>query len=340
MTQSFSGATFDTGSWSAGVDLLNSYTSTNILGTLNITSVTFTGTLGNPGALVGASLVLTPVAGPAINATSLTYVGFIAPTDGSGDPTYIIEANVAGIAGPVAFALSTDPAGVPTLTVATAINVSNITAPPSTNANPPCYVTGTLILTTRGEVAVENLKVGDEVVTSSGETRPIIWLGHKTLSHPTPAEWPVKVAAGAFAEGLPARDLFLSPGHAVRVDMMGEVFVPVEQLINGATIAREEVSEVTYWHVELESHDVLIAEGLPAESYMDAGNRPYFGREYGRLGAIDRERVAESLTRYAHPFVNAGPLLAAMRERLSTRAEALASAAPQDSQAASKARAA
>jgi hypothetical protein len=78
--------------------------------------------------------------------------------------------------------------------------------------------------------------------------------------------------------------------------------------------------------VELESHDVLLAEGLPAESYMDAGNRAFFGREYGRLEAIDSDRVAESLTRYARPFVDNGPIVEAIRDRLVARAEALGAA--------------
>jgi hypothetical protein len=137
----------------------------------------------------------------------------------------------------------------------------------------------------------------------------------------------VRVTAGAFGENQPARDLFLSPGHAVCVDVMGEVLVPIDHLINDATIARVEVPEVTYWHVELESHDILLAEGLPAESYMDCGNRSWFGRDYGRLAEVDPERVAESLTRYARPFVDRGPIVAAIRERLAARAAALGAAA-------------
>ena len=192
-----------------------------------------------------------------------------------------------------------------------------------------CFVSGTLIATTRGEVAVEDLTVGDLAVTASGEERPIRWIGHKRVERPVHAQQPVRVMAGAFGEGLPARDLFLSPGHAVCVDVMGEVFVPVDHLINGATVARVEVSEVTYWHVELESHDVLLAEGLPCESYMDCGNRAFFGREYGRLAAVDPVRVAESLTRYARPFVDRGPIVEAIRARLTARAEALVRATDQ-----------
>jgi hypothetical protein len=187
-----------------------------------------------------------------------------------------------------------------------------------------CFCAGTRIKTTRGEVAVENLVVGDLAVTVSGEARPIAWIGHKRVECPTPDGWPVRVMAGAFGAHMPTRDLRLSPGHAVCVDVMGEVFVPIEHLITGMTIFREKVSEVTYWHVELESHDVLLAEGLPCESYMDAGNRAWFGREYGRLEMVDPERVAVSLTRYARPFVDRGQLVEAIRDRLQTQAGALA----------------
>ena len=190
-----------------------------------------------------------------------------------------------------------------------------------------CFASGSRIKTTCGDVAVEDLAVADLAVTTTGEARPIVWIGHRRIDCPAPAHWPVRVMAGAFGEGRPARDLMLSPGHAVCVDVMGEVFVPVDHLINDLTIARVEAHEITYWHVELESHDVLLAEGLPCESYMDTGNRAFFGREYGRLQAVDPDRIAESLTRYARPFVTDPATVSAIRQRLAARAKALALAA-------------
>lgn len=193
-----------------------------------------------------------------------------------------------------------------------------------TTSQVPCFVSGTRIRTTRGEVPVEDLQVGDLAVTSSGKARPIVWIGHRRIERPAPAVWPVRIMAGAFGNNIPIRDLFLSPGHAVCVDMAGEVFVPVGQLVNGSTIDWVEVAEVAYWHVELESHDVLLAEGMPCESYMEAGNGAFFRRAHGRLGKVDPGRVAESLSRYARPFVDGGLIVEAIRERLACRAEALA----------------
>jgi hypothetical protein len=94
------------------------------------------------------------------------------------------------------------------------------------------------------------------------------------MRHPEPAKvWPVRIAAGAFAEGQPLRDLLLSPDHAVFV---GGVLIPVKYLINGRSIAQIPVERITYYHVELPRHDVLLAEGLPVESYLDTGNRSSF----------------------------------------------------------------
>jgi hypothetical protein len=184
-----------------------------------------------------------------------------------------------------------------------------------------CFASGGRIRTTRGEVAVEDLQAGDLAVTASGAARSIVWIGSKRIERPLLEQQPIRVMAGAFGEGLPARDLRLSHGHAVCVDALGEVLVPVGELVNGVTIVREEVAEVTYWHVELESHDVLLAEGLPAESYLDTGNRAFFGRGYGRLPHIDPDRTLADSCR---PFVAEGPLLEAIRERLAARALSLA----------------
>ncbi|WP_158743660.1 Hint domain-containing protein [Acidisphaera sp. L21] len=141
-----------------------------------------------------------------------------------------------------------------------------------------CYVAGTQILTVRGEVAVEALAPGDMAVTANGAHRPIIWMGHRRLdcrNHPRPATvWPVRVEAGAFGRGLPHHDLWLSPGHAVLIE---GALLPVERLINGATVTSVPVDSVTYWHVELDRHDVIFANGAAAESYLDTGNRSAFG---------------------------------------------------------------
>jgi autotransporter-associated beta strand protein len=148
---------------------------------------------------------------------------------------------------------------------------------------PACYCSGTRILTIRGEIAVEDLRIGDHLVTLSGEPRPVRWIGRRHLDltrHPTPDHvQPIRIRANAFADNAPHRDLLVSPDHAVLCEGVpgGGVLVPARLLLNGASIVRDTHHRaVTYYHVELETHDLLLAEGLPAESYLDTGNRAAF----------------------------------------------------------------
>src|SRR4029077_13019443 len=82
----------------------------------------------------------------------------------------------------------------------------------------------------------------------------------------------------ALAEGVPSRDLYLTHGHALYLDSaIGGVLIPVENLVNHRSILwDEEALRVEYYHIELEDHDVLLANGAPAESYYDANNRAQF----------------------------------------------------------------
>ena len=88
--------------------------------------------------------------------------------------------------------------------------------------------------------------------------------------------WPVRVSAGAFGDAQPGRDLLLSPDHAVFLD---GALIPIRYLINGRTVVQEFAAEVSYYHVELPEHSVILAEGLPCESYLETGNRAAFGRQ-------------------------------------------------------------
>src|ERR1019366_2214440 len=140
--------------------------------------------------------------------------------------------------------------------------------PQFTTFTPICFAAGTRIATPNGEVAVERLAVGDRVLTHFAGERRVVWIGHPTVdcrrqADPT-AMFPVRIAAGAFGDGLPRRDLNLSPGHALFID---GVLIPVKYLIDNATITQVRTDTVTYYHIELDEHDLVFAEGLAAESY-------------------------------------------------------------------------
>ena len=180
---------------------------------------------------------------------------------------------------------------------------------------------------------MEHLRVGDLAVTSTGAHRPIRWLGHRVTDcrrHPDPSAcMPVRVAAHAFGPDRPARDLRVSPGHALCVDVGGEVLIPAMALVNGTTITREEVDAVTYWHVELDSHDILLAENMGAESYLDMGNRPFFA-EAGVIAlnaSPDAHSPLDAAARthadFCRPFHMDGAPVEVARAHLRARAAAL-----------------
>ena len=183
----------------------------------------------------------------------------------------------------------------------------------------PCFAAGTRILTDCGEVAVENLAIGDLVVTASGKPLPVKWIGHRALDcrrHRDPgAVWPVRVAAGAFGDAQPSRDLWLSPGHCVADE---GVLIPIRHLVNGRSIVQVEVNEVEYWHVELDEHDILLVEGLPAESYLDCGNRAAFAN-----GGVFIEAHPDFEPKHCQdtclPHVTEGPKVAKAKARLLAR---------------------
>lgn len=140
-----------------------------------------------------------------------------------------------------------------------------------------CFARGTLIATPEGGRPVEELKEGDRVLTHTGAARPIIWVGHgrvlTTRGRRTEAT-PVIVQKGALAPNVPYKDLHITKAHALYLD---GVLIPAEFLVNHRTIRWDDhAQEVEVYHIELDTHDVLIANGAPAESYRDDGNRWMF----------------------------------------------------------------
>ncbi|MBS0639935.1 MAG: Hint domain-containing protein [Proteobacteria bacterium] len=134
-----------------------------------------------------------------------------------------------------------------------------------------CFAPGTGIATPSGRVVVEALRVGDLVVTADGRAMPVQWLGHQTVSthFADPLRvLPIRITAGALADNQPVRDLLVSPDHAMFVD---GVLIQAGALVNGTTIRREPAAAevLTYYHVELSEHALILAEGAPAETFVD-----------------------------------------------------------------------
>lgn len=194
-------------------------------------------------------------------------------------------------------------------------------APAKTAIYLTCLVGGTRVATVRGEVAVEDLARGDLVVTAAGEARPVKWIGRTAWEGEMLAAHhylrPVLVRAGALGDGLPRRDLRVSPLHGVAIDGM---LVPAAALVNGVTILRDETdADTTYYHVELDSHDLLLTEGAPTESFLDhEGSRVNFDNAaeyYDLFGEAEAITATPCL-----PMVREGYALEAIRARLAALA--------------------
>lgn len=191
-----------------------------------------------------------------------------------------------------------------------------------------CFVEGTLILTPSGEVPVERLRAGDLVVTPRGASpvAPLAWVGRLEVDLARQRfgdrAAPVLVKAGALAEGVPFRDLHVSPNHALFVE--GHL-VPARLLVNGLTVIHQRWRrEVTYHHLECDRHALLVSDGALTESYLDDGNRFLFevpGVVPMTPGfALDRAEERSAPAACAPVLAEGDAALPAIRMRLGTRA--------------------
>lgn len=185
---------------------------------------------------------------------------------------------------------------------------------------PACYCAGTLIRTEKGEMPVEQLVIGDRVVTVSGGLEPIRWIGtrsyHGRFLKGHDHLLPIKFCAGSLAPNVPARDLLVSPKHAMFLNGM---LVAAELLVNGRSIVRETaVQRVDYFHIELSHHDVIWAEGAASETFVDDESRGMFHnlQSYRALYPEAAPKTAE----YCAPRITEGFELLAIRRQLDDRA--------------------
>jgi hypothetical protein len=196
--------------------------------------------------------------------------------------------------------------------------------------NLTCYCRGTLIRTVTGYAPIEDLRIGDCVLTASGKARPIRWLGSRGVDctrHPNPAlVWPIRIQAGAFGPVQPVRDLWVSPFHSILVE---GVLIQAHTLVNDATIAQVPREHVEYWHLELDSHDILLAEGLPGESYLDVGNRTAFINGGAFVEAYPDFRP-KHWTETCVPVAKEGAAVQCAKTALLARAKALGYAMTED----------
>jgi hypothetical protein len=181
-----------------------------------------------------------------------------------------------------------------------------------------CFLKGTKISTAKGERPVEDLKIGDEVHTLRGP-RPIKWIGYNKFTKDADRSWqdgvlPICVSRSAIGDNAPHTDLYVSPWHAI---FLNQALIPVMYLVNGLSIAPgmpSEVSELEYYNLEFDTHEVFYAEGALVESFDGADRETFsnivqYERLYGlgsqpemalfapRLGYKNRAEVLKGLAR-------------------------------------------
>jgi hypothetical protein len=159
-----------------------------------------------------------------------------------------------------------------------------------------CLLKGTKISTPSGDRLVQELQIGDEVRTFAGR-KTIKWIGYSKFTKEEGSAWldsvmPIRVARFAIDDQTPHCDLYLSPRHCI---FFNQALIPVMHLINQTSIAQgmpSDMSEIEYYHIELDAHEVIYAEGALVESFFDDGSsRENFSNfvQYERLYGVERQ---------------------------------------------------
>ena len=165
---------------------------------------------------------------------------------------------------------------------------------PNSGTIPACFVDGTLILTPEGEVPVENLSIGDIVITLDRGPQPVRWAGRKEMVN-SPDSAPIRIAANAFGPGNPARELLVSPYHRILISealcevLFGnrDVLVPAVFLQNGHSVQQISLRRAyAYHHLLFDQHEIIFSNGMASESFHPA---------HGGLDAFSQEAKQEVL---------------------------------------------
>jgi hypothetical protein len=208
-----------------------------------------------------------------------------------------------------------------------------------TTNNGSCFLKGTTIRTAKGDKKIEDLVVGDLLPTVFGGMRPIQWIGRYPFKRSNRAKaWvrdvlPVRVARSAVSPDVPNRDLYVTRAHALLID---GVLLPAGTLINGRTITlydADAVDELEFFHIKLESHDVIFAEGAPCETLVEVDDTAVNFAEYLRrnqearcapwVGFGPRIEIKSHFRSAIAPWVDRRQKLDLIRDRLEERGIAL-----------------
>jgi len=190
-----------------------------------------------------------------------------------------------------------------------------------------CFLPGSMIRTKEADIPVEDLRIGDSLLAfdwhrNSEFTRTIVWVGSQTATvnptlPPDEAGYPVRILKDAISDGLPYKDMLITPDHCLFFE---DKFIPARMLVNGRSIFYDrEIISYTYYHIETDKHAVITADGMLTESYLDTGNRSAF-RQHGEtviFGAAPRAWVQDA----AAPLCVARDVVEPIYRQIAARAE-------------------
>jgi hypothetical protein len=196
---------------------------------------------------------------------------------------------------------------------ATAFNNGTVTLSPY-DSN-PCFLRGTEILTRRGYIPVEDLDVGEEILTLDSDWQPLRWIGHREIDRAWNDRfhhdhYPIRIRSGAFGPGIPKRDVWISPEHAV---FFRDHLIPAKSLVNGISVMRDTtVESIEYFHILLDRHGVIFSEGLPSESYIPMQDIDVFDN-FETCPILIQKRYLASIGCFpeCYPRVTCGPIVEA-----------------------------
>ena len=195
-----------------------------------------------------------------------------------------------------------------------------------------CFVAGTRILTPSGERDVADLREGDAVVTLAGKERVIKRIIRSSFARLSDGNWPqevlpVRIRRNALDAETPKRDLFVSRYHALYIDGL---LVQAAKLVNGrsiAFVAPPDLDQLDYLNIELDSHDVVFAEGMACETLLDDKSESTavpFAPVVSFSGG--REELQSRLRSALSPILDVRTPVDIIRDRLEERAECMLAA--------------
>jgi len=160
-----------------------------------------------------------------------------------------------------------------------------------------CFLAGSMLRTLKGDVFIEDIQIGDQLVVFDWRdeaeiVRSVLWTGqaHCVVRPHLPddeAGYPVRILKDAISDGVPFKDMLITAEHCLFFDGR---FVPARMLVNGRSIFFDKsITSYDYYHVETEQHSVIMADGMLTESYLDTGNRHAFSQK-GNVVSISSSR--------------------------------------------------